>query len=105
MLEIRQGERRDQIMENKEIHTRLDSTSGFVISAGGLIFDIVASRLLGVRNEGLLSRVGEVLTSEAIVLSAKCRAISFSQAKVTYPESAMMNVMNARTEDARMPGQ
>lgn len=59
---------REETMESKETHTRLKSTSGLVVSAGGLIFGIVASRLLGVRNNGLLSRVGKVLTSEVMVL-------------------------------------
>lgn len=92
-------------MESKEARTRLNSTCGLIVSAGGLVFGIFASRLLGVRNDGLLSRVGEVLTSEVVVLlSAKWKSISPTKPYITYPESAMTNDMNGKIKDAVFQG-
>lgn len=103
MLDIRQGEKGDN--EQQEKRTGLKSTSGLIVSAGGLIFGVVASRLLGIRNEGLLCRVGEVLTSEVMVLlSAKWKCISPSKQYVTYPESAMTNVIDGTIEDGGCQG-
>lgn len=72
-------------MESKEARTRLKSTCCLIIGAGGLIFGIVPSRLLGVRNDGLFGRVGKVLTSEVKVWSARSKASSFNQRKYHLP--------------------
>ena len=68
-----------------------------------MIFDIFASRLLGVRNDGLLGRVGKVLTSEVEVWSAKGEASSFNETNITYPESAIIDDLN-KIEDTGCQG-
>ncbi len=82
----------------------MKGTGCLIIGARGLIFGIVAGRLLGVGNDGLLGRIGKVLTSEMKVWSAKGKVSSFNETNITYPESAMMNDIKRRIEDAGCQG-